>query len=259
MPRGANLLRPTKTAAIRMPIDLVALFGAWLSGVFGGVHCVAMCGGLATSLGAGAEAMPAGQRALWLNLGRVGGYVLAGALVGGLGTAVWHVLRVDAWMYLLRSAVGAVLVLAALRLWWPHRFGFAARAGNAVWRRLRPWRDRLVPARGPLRPLVLGVFWGWLPCGLSTTLLMAAWLEASAWHGALLMAAFGLGTLPLMTGLSWSGAHFAARLARPAWRRIAALLIACAGIATLAAPWLVHLPAMHAWLQALGCRSLPPA
>jgi sulfite exporter TauE/SafE len=102
---------------------------------------------------------------------------------------------------------------------------------------------------------VTGLFWGWLPCGLSTTLLAAAWLEGSAWHGALLMAAFGLGTLPLMLGLSWSGARLARRLATTGLRRAAAGLVAVAGIATLAGPWLAQHPALHGALALLGCRT----
>ena len=51
------------------------------------------------------------------------------------------------------------------------------------------------------------MLWGWLPCGLSATVLLAAWLQASAVHGALLMLAFGAGTLPAMVPLTWSGAR----------------------------------------------------
>jgi sulfite exporter TauE/SafE len=109
---------------------------------------------------------------------------------------------------------------------------------------------------GAARPLALGLFWGWLPCGLSTTLLAAAWLGASALHGALLMLAFGLGTAPLMLSLSWSGARMAGRLARPAIRHGAAALIALSGVATLAGPWLAQAPAVHGVLAALGCRAL---
>ena len=239
-----------------MPIDLIALFAALLSGIFGGAHCVAMCGGLATSLGGTRADAPAWRHALWLNLGRIGGYTLAGALVGGLGSILWRVVRVEGLALGMRSLVGAVLLLVAARMLFPMRFSGLTRIANAVWQRLRPWRDRLVPSNGVGRPLVLGLFWGWLPCGLSTTMLMAAWLEASAWHGALLMLAFGLGTLPLMTMLSWSGAHFSARLAQPSLRRVAAGLIAFAGIVTLLAPWLVHSPALHGWLSVLGCRSV---
>jgi sulfite exporter TauE/SafE len=100
------------------------------------------------------------------------------------------------------------------------------------------------------------MFWGWLPCGLSTTLLAAAWLEASALHGALLMAAFGTGTLATMVPLTWSGARIAALTRQRRWRIAGAVLVALAGVATIAAPWLARQPARHALLEALGCRSI---
>jgi len=248
--------RPNNRAMTTMPIDLIALSAALLSGVFGGAHCLAMCGGLATSLGAARADAASWRHALLLNLGRIGGYTLAGALVGGLGSVLWRVVRIEGLALGMRSLVGVVLLLVAARMLFPLRFGGLTRISNAVWQRLRPWRDRLVPSSGVGRPVMLGLFWGWLPCGLSTTLLMAAWLEASAMHGALLMLAFGLGTLPLMTSLSWSGAHFSARLSQPSLRRAAAGLIAIAGVVTMFAPWLVHSPALHEWLRVLGCRSV---
>ena len=97
------------------------------------------------------------------------------------------------------------------------------------------------------------MLWGWLPCGLSTTVLAAAWLSASARDGALIMAAFGLGTLPVMLPLTWSGARVGRWLQRPAMRRGVALLVMCAGVLTLSAPWLMHVPALHGVLGMLGC------
>lgn len=238
-----------------MPIDLLALGAALLAGVFGGVHCLAMCGGLAVGFAAPRGQAPLRQ-ALLLNAGRVGGYVLAGALVGGLGASLLALARLP-WLAIgMRSLVGAVLLLAAFRLLYPNRMAALARPAQWAWRRMQPAREGALAHAGPARPLVLGLFWGWLPCGLSTTLLAAAWLQASALHGALLMLAFGLGTAPLMLSLSWSGARLATRLARPAIRHAAAGLIALSGIATLAAPWLVQVPAAQAVLAALGCRSL---
>ena len=177
-------------------------------------------------------------------------------LAGGVGAAVLGVVRIEGLAQLSRGLAGAVMLLVAARLMFPMRMRGMGRLGSTVWQRLRPWRNRLVPARGAGRSLMLGVFWGWLPCGLSSTLLMAAWLQASAVHGGLLMLAFGLGTLPLMVLLSWSGAHFARHLTHPAMRATAAGFIALAGMLTLLAPWLIHSPVAHAWLQALGCRSL---
>jgi sulfite exporter TauE/SafE len=237
-----------------MPVDLLVLGGALLAGLFGGVHCLAMCGGLAVAFAAPRNAAPL-RHALLLNGGRVGGYTLAGAVAGGLGGTLLSLVRLPGLATGMRMLVGAVLLLAAWRLLAPGRTGLLARPAQAAWRRLQPVRERVLSRAGRARPLVLGLFWGWLPCGLSTTLLAAAWFEASALHGALLMLAFGLGTLPLMVGLSWSGARLARRLATAGWRRAAAGLVALAGFATLAGPWLAQQPALHGALALLGCRT----
>ena len=238
-----------------MPVDLLTLSAALLTGLLGGVHCAAMCGGIATGFAAHAE-RPGLAHAFALNGGRVLGYMLAGAIVGGFGAGLLGIARSPGLATTLRVAMGAVLVLAALRLLWPQRLGFLSRAAAGAWSLLRPLQARLVPARGPLRPWLLGLFWGWLPCGLSTTLLTAAWLEASALHGALLMLAFGIGTWAMMVPLTWSGARLGGLLARRGWRFGAAALVAAAGLLTMLGPWLATQPALHSLLAALGCRSL---
>jgi sulfite exporter TauE/SafE len=238
-----------------MPIDLLALGAALLAGLFGGVHCLAMCGGIAVGFAAPRGQAPL-RHALLLNAGRIGGYVLAGAIVGGLGSGLLSFARAPVLALAMRSLVGAVLLLAAYRLLRPRGAAWLGRPAQWFWRRLQPWRERALSHAGKARPLVLGLFWGWLPCGLSTTLLAAAWLGASAAHGALLMLAFGMGTLPLMLSLSWSGARLAGRLARPGLRRGAAVLIALSGLATLGGPWFAHAPVLHGVLVALGCRAL---
>jgi sulfite exporter TauE/SafE len=236
-----------------MPIEWPVLLAALLSGALGGVHCVAMCGGLATGLSAcGAPGQP-GRTALLLNGGRIGGYALAGALVGGLGGGLLGLARIEGLGTALRAGVGAVMVLVALRLWKPRWFAAPRAARLGAWRGLQWLRARLVPAAGPWRPLVLGLFWGWLPCGLSVLVLAAAWLQGSAVGGALLMTAFGLGTVPLMAMLSWTGARGANWLARPALRTTAAGAVASLGLLTLAAPALARVPEAHAVLAALGC------
>jgi sulfite exporter TauE/SafE len=238
-----------------MPIDLLVLGGAMLAGLFGGVHCLAMCGGIAVGFSA-PRGNGALRHALLLNAGRIGGYVLAGALVGGFGAALLGVARIEGLALAMRMLVGAVLVFTALRLLVPRGANWLSRPAQWFWRRLQPLRERSLARAGAAKPLLLGLFWGWLPCGLSTTLLAAAWLQASAAQGALLMLAFGLGTLPLMLSLSWSGARLAGRLAQPSVRHGAAALVALAGVATLAGPWLAHAPALHGVLAALGCRTL---
>ncbi len=167
--------------------------------------------------------------------------------------------RMQSLAIAMRAAVGVVLVVAALRLLGVGRaLGFSAMPGARLWSWLRPLQRRvLLSADGPGKRIALGMLWGWMPCGLSTTMLAAAWLQANAMNGALTMAAFGLGTLPLMLPLTWSGARLGQKLLRGRWRIAAALLVLLAGVVTLAAPWLMQHPAIHGVLAALGC--LPAA
>lgn len=239
-----------------MPVDWLTLGAALLAGLMGGVHCAAMCGGIAT----GFSAMSPGggwRMALEPNIGRVGGYVIAGAIAGGLGHGILSLARVDWLAWGLRAAVGLVLVVVALRLLdRGGRLRLMSRPANGLWTRLRPLQQRLLPANTTPRRIGLGVLWGWLPCGLSTTLLAAAWLQADARNGALTMLAFGLGTLPLMVPLTWSGARVGRWLQQPRLRTTAGVLVLAAGLLTIAAPWLMQMPALHGVLVALGC--VPP-
>ncbi|RZA20114.1 MAG: sulfite exporter TauE/SafE family protein [Lysobacteraceae bacterium] len=239
-----------------MPIDGLVLLAAFASGLLGTVHCAAMCGGIATSLSIG-------QRdSVWMaalpNLGRVLGYAIAGAIVGGLGHGLLGAARTPELGIAMRAAVGVVLVVVGLRLL--DRKGriptFAGGPGARLWQWLAPLRARLWPADTVGKRIAVGMIWGWMPCGLSTTLLAAAWLQASAVHGAMTMAAFGIGTLPLMIPLTWAGARIGQRLQRGAMRNAAGLLVIAAGLLTIAGPWLLHAPMLHRMLEALGCRSL---
>ena len=239
-----------------MPIDTLVLGAALLTGVLGGVHCVAMCGGIATSFSIGSRGWWAATQP---NLGRVGGYVLAGALVGGLGGGLLGVIRLTWLGVAMRAAVGLVLILAGLRML--DRKGrlprFSGGPATRFWRLLQPLQRRLLPANTAGKRFALGMLWGWMPCGLSGTLLTAAWLTASPVHGALVMASFGLGTLPVMVSLTWAGERIGLRLQRGNIRIGAGVLVILAGLLTLAAPWLIHAPVLHGLLEALGCRSLP--
>lgn len=238
-----------------MPIDSLVLGAALLTGILGGAHCVAMCGGIATSFSVGSRGWWA---AMQPNVGRVAGYMVAGAVVGGLGGTLLGLARAPWLGTTMRAAVGIVLILAGLRMLdgknrLPRFFGGP---GNRLWLALRPLQRRLLPANTGPRRFFLGMIWGWMPCGLSSTMLAAAWLSASPIHGALTMAAFGLGTLPVMVSLTWAGQRIGQQLQRGSFRITAGILVIFSGVLTLAAPWLMQMPIAHTVLTSLGCRSL---
>ena len=182
-----------------MDNSLLALF---IVGLLGGGHCAGMCGGI---VGALSLQTPRGGAAVLVhlayNLGRIGSYVLAGLLAGLLGQAAGNLLALQNVLYLFAS-----LMLIAMGL---YLLGFTQfltpleRGGHALWQRIQPLTRRFLPVRGIAQALPLGLLWGWLPCGLVYSALTTALAAGSAGKGALLMLAFGLGTLPnlLLAGL----------------------------------------------------------
>jgi sulfite exporter TauE/SafE len=218
----------------------------------GSGHCALMCGGIATSFSArGAN----WTTALESNLGRVLGYALAGAVAGGIGHGIVSVARSPELALAARAAAGIVIVVAALRLLDRRGRLTFLKAPGFIWRWFSPLQKHL-PTGTHAGRFLIGMLWGWLPCGLSTTVLFAAWLQTSAVRGAALMLAFGMGTLPAMVPLTWSGARLGQRLQQGRARVALASLVLVAGLLTLLAPWLVRIPHVHGALQALGCQSI---
>lgn len=205
-----------------------SFFALFLVGLLGGTHCVGMCGGIV-----GALSMGGGRWSLHLayNTGRILSYGLAGALAGALGAASLGLAGQTTARLVLY--VFANLMLVALGLYLLGVTGALAlteKAGQKLWRRIQPLTRRFLPARTVAQALPLGLLWGWLPCGLVYGALASALSAGSAWHGAGLMLAFGLGTLPnlLLAGvLLGRFNHFV----RNVWvRRISGILVLGFGV-----------------------------
>jgi uncharacterized protein len=192
-------------------MDPGTLLAAFAVGVLGGVHCLGMCGGIvgAISVSHAGSAAPAWPRLVAYNLGRMGSYVIAGALAGWLGAALLGALPQGQHVLEFLAAVFLILLGLYLGGWWPV-LARLERFGGLLWRRIEPLGRHFIPVRHAGQAFVVGAVWGWLPCGLVYSVLVWTLAAGSAADGALLMAAFALGTLPnlMLMGL------FAARLAR---------------------------------------------
>jgi len=200
----------------------LSYLSAFLVALLGGVHCVGMCGGIVAALSLG---LAPGKRLHWqtswpyllaYNAGRVLSYVAAGGLAGGFGAWAAQLATVHHAQQLLQLLAGGFLIALGLYLagWW-QGLNRLERAGGRLWRYLEPFGRRLLPVRTPLQALLVGLVWGWLPCGLVYSVLIWAISAGSAVQGALLLLSFGLGTLPTLLALG----AFASTLAR--WTRIA--------------------------------------
>jgi sulfite exporter TauE/SafE len=217
----------------------LTLLTVFLAGLFGSTHCVAMCGGIATALSTAPPGASRRWQVLLYHAGRIGSYGLIGALVGMLGLAGGFSMEAQRWGAVLRLITALFIVLIGLNLALgsnarPSWLRAPERAGAWLWRRIAPLARAASSSRSRLRAVQLGMLWGWLPCGLVYSTLIASAASGNPLRGGEIMVAFGLGTLPAMLGVSFAAVHLPRRDSAVA-RVLGAVIVAC-GLWTAALP-----------------------
>lgn len=172
---------------------------ALVMGLVGGPHCVAMCG--AACAGIGQAAGPRQTSALiGFQLGRVLGYAALGAMAAasmqGLG---WLTVQSAALRPVWSMVHVAALVLGLLLMWQARQPLWLQAGAGAVWRHTRSLGLRW--GRGA--PVLLGMLWALLPCGLLYSALLVAALAGDVLAGAEVMALFAAGTSVTMLLGPW--------------------------------------------------------
>jgi hypothetical protein len=217
---------------------LAALGAALVAGFFGSAHCLGMCGGIAGLYAVRLEVATLSRRlglGLAYNLGRILSYAVLGFLVAGISRTAAGIIPVLAGP--IRLAAGLLIVLVGVQLAFQLRLlDFLERGGAVVWQRIAPSAKRLLPVTSSPQALALGFLWGWLPCGLVYSALLIAATSGTALNGALVMSAFGLGTLPAMLLTGLGAAKLQAFMTRTWARRGAGLVVIAMGLVTLWMP-----------------------
>jgi uncharacterized protein len=205
---------------------------AFVAGLMGSAHCAAMCGGISSVICAPRPGTVAvnWRFVLLYNTGRMASYAAAGALAGALGQTGLLLRGGALAQHAMVFFSGAVLVVLALCIAGvtPLMRGLEA-AGGAAWRRIQPYSRRFLPVDSAPRALGLGAVWGWLPCGMVYAVLLSALASADARHGALVMLAFGMGTLPGMLAAALLVGRVKHITAQRPLRLAAAALVAAIG------------------------------
>ncbi len=213
----------------------ITLLMALTAGFLGSGHCLGMCGGIATLPAAASS--KTGIRVLLFNLGRLVSYALLGALVGLLGASIGDLFDVRQWSMILRIATGVVVILVGIYLLTGIRaLLFGEKLGARFWAKIAPLAKRFSSQKNLGQTWMLGMLWGYLPCGLVYSMLLAASVSGSPVTGAGVMVAFGLGTLPAMAGLGLAGSGLLVKLRQGQARRIAGVVLILGGLWTAGQP-----------------------
>lgn len=229
------------SGAVCNPVSLTAAF---LVGMAGSMHCVAMCGGISGALGMRARSISGSGRTSLLTLmhqvGRVTSYTLAGAIVGACSGLILSLFDVNKLALGARIAAGSVLVAIATNILFKWQsLGLLERAGARLWRRLAPLGAHISP-QGKLGSLLLGMLWGWLPCGFVYSVLIFAALQGGAIQGAAMMLCFGLGTLPALLGAGLLGSKLGTLGGVRRLNGVTGWVVLLFGVWTIAGPFTHH-------------------
>lgn len=177
------------------------------SGLFGGFgHCLGMCGPIVASYSVALKSKTLAPHILY-NIGRVSTYVLLGGMVGMTGSFIGIAGHIQGLQRFIMTLAGVLIILMGLGLaGLVPKIPFMKNRGIlslSFIQRIKHLSSENLTI-GSFYPI--GIFWGFIPCGLVYTALIAAartGMEAKNhfsgfFEGILMMLLFGLGTMPAL-------------------------------------------------------------
>lgn len=186
---------------------LMPYISLFLVGLFGGGHCIAMCGGIVSLISQNINNNQNKKLTLIIyNFGRIFAYTIAGLLIGFIGEQLLNfqsaIGQIKLVLYLLSAIV--MIGMGLYLLGFPFILLPLEKLGKYIWKYIQPLATNLMISKKVtnknskqfFKTFILGFLWGWLPCGLVYSALISALTSTSIISGSLLMFAFGLGTLP---------------------------------------------------------------
>jgi len=214
-------------------IDLFMVL--WIAFLGSVGHCIGMCGGIVVAY-TSAKIKPhhskyrATLSHLVYSLGRVTTYTILGAMFGLLGKAIAFTPTTKGVLFVL---TGLLMLLAGASLLGNSRFLNSAEfsVSNNKW-----FQDnfrKLISDDSLSSFYLLGMLNGIIPCGLVYSFAIFAASTASMLWGALVMAIFGLATIPAMFFLATVTRFLQQGSLRNTMMKLAALMVVAYGVITL--------------------------
>lgn len=172
--------------------------------------CLALVGGIVLSFG---EAYPIQEDRkhpwmsrltphLYFHAGRIGGFAILGGLLGLIGSKLNYSVQFTG---VITIVVAIVMLYIGLQV-----LGFVpniAKLGFTLPKGLAHKVDALKESDHHLMPIIIGALTFFVPCGFTQTMQLAAVASGSFITGALIMAAFGLGTMPVLLGIGFGSSY----------------------------------------------------
>ena len=181
---------------------MAILFSALVLGLMGSFHCAGMCGPIAIALPLHGNTVPLKifGGALY-NLGRTLTYGIMGAIFGLLGQGL-HLLG---FQQKISVVMGVIMIVSVI---FPALFKnqySMEKSWFSIVGKLKKTIGQLFAIRSFQSLFFIGMLNGLLPCGLVYMAIAGAIGTGGVVEGSLYMILFGLGTIPMLLGISLAG------------------------------------------------------
>ena len=189
-----------------MPWQL--FISGFVLGIFSSFHCIGMCGPIALLLPV--QGLSASKRftgTLLYNFGRVFTYSIMGCFLGIVGRRIYL-----AGFQQPFSIIMGILILVLLTLFILNKRFFHNGHTGIVFTTIKTFIGKQLRHQHMFTLFLIGTANGLLPCGMVYFALIGALATGNVANASLFMAAFGLGTIPLMMLLSRFGRLITAQL-----------------------------------------------
>ena len=215
-------------------IDYTAIFAVAFLGSIG--HCIGMCGGfiLAYSNAKIGEDWSKSHQAIahfLYNIGRVTSYIFLGAIFGLVGSA--FVISLTTWGILL-IFVGIIMVLMGLSLMGKLTFLTKLEVNISRFKIYGIVFRKLIHSKSLPSFYGLGILNGLIPCGLVYIFGTFALASGSMTSGMLVMAVFGLATIPTLFTFGFIASIIQKSSFKKTALSIASILVIAYGVFSLA-------------------------
>lgn len=214
-------------------IDLIIILTTAFLGSMG--HCIGMCGGIVIAY----SSSKIDSRSSWLkqtsshlsyNFGRVATYTILGAIFGLLGQVIAFTPTTKGVLFVL---TGTLMILAGLSLLGNLKFLNSAEWSVSKYAWYQNGFRKLIRSKSYSSFFLLGMLNGIIPCGLVYSFAIFAASTASPLWGAIVMATFGLATIPALFFLGTVTKFLQKGSLRSTMMKFAALLVIFYGLFTL--------------------------
>ena len=214
-------------------IDLIIILTTAFLGSVG--HCIGMCGGIvvaysSTKIDHKSSYLQQTASHLSYNFGRVTTYAILGGIFGYLGQVLAFTPTTKGILFVF---TGLLMILAGLSLIGNLKFLNSAEWSVSKYAWYQNSFRKLMSSKSYGSFYLLGMLNGIIPCGLVYSFAIFAASTASPLSGAIVMATFGLATIPALFFLGFVTRFLQKGNLRGTMMKLAALLVIVYGVITL--------------------------